>query len=132
MTVENDSEAWREILAPVDSIANAVFLVAGGALSLSITVTLGDNSSAVLTDQAITLTTHAWYALLGAVVLFLLLKTHLVFQAFALQFWPNFLNGNLGRLNAVGWVSGIAGMLVFIFGLTQMVRAAAIVITGAR
>ena len=128
MTIENDSEAWRELRSRVDSIANAVFLVAGGALSLSISVTLGEKSAAYLTKAVIALTTQAWSALLAAVVLFLLLKAHLVFQAFALQFWPQFVNKHLTTLNAMGWIIGICGILAFVGGLVQMVRAAAIAV----
>jgi hypothetical protein len=128
MTIENNSEAWRELRSRVDSIANAVFLVATGALSLSITVALGEKRPVSFSEVAIALTTQAWYALLAAIILFLLLKTHLVFQAFARQFWPEFVDKYLATLNVIGWVFGICGMLAFIGGLVQMIRAATIAI----
>ncbi|WP_269519200.1 hypothetical protein [Alteromonas sp. BMJM2] len=44
MAIENDYEEWKEIRSRADSIATAVFLLTGGALSLSINVMVGNKS----------------------------------------------------------------------------------------
>ena len=121
---ENNNADWSELRSRVDSIANAVFLVAGGALSLSITVILGNKTATFLTKEVLCLTVQAWYCLLAAIVLFLLLKVHLVFQAFLLQFKPNFVNKHLVGLNLVGWSIGAAGFGSFCWGFYAMVRSA--------
>ena len=125
-SIEQNNEDWKEIRSRVDSIANAVFLVAGGALSLSITVTLGNKTASYITPMVVGLTVQAWYALLIAVVLFLVLKIHLVLQAFFLQFKPAFVSKHIIGLNLTGWVIGICGFAAFSWGFFVMVRAAVI------
>jgi hypothetical protein len=128
-SIERNSEDWREIRSRVDSIAHAVFLIAGGALSLSITVVLGKIDSGFISSRVACLSTYAWYALLGAVFMFLLLKAHLVFQAYLLQFHTAFLNKHLAALNGIGWFIGIVGFLCFVGGLLIMVRAAGLAVS---
>ncbi|MHB1052466.1 MAG: hypothetical protein ACYCZT_05285 [Thiobacillus sp.] len=127
-SIENNSDDWREIRARVDSIANAIFLIAGGALSLSISVILGNKDAGFITSQVACLATAAWYSLLASVFLFLLLKAHLIFQAYMLQFNAAFVNKYLAGLNRTGWVIGVLGFISFVAGLTLMVRAAAIAV----
>ena len=125
-SLEQNNEDWKEIRSRVDSIANAVFLVAGGALSLSITVILGNKTASYITPMVVGLTVQAWYALLIAVVLFLVLKIHLVLQAFLLQFKPAYVNKHIIGLNLTGWIIGICGFTAFSWGFFVMVRAAVI------
>ena len=73
-SIENNNDDWKELRSRVDSIANAIFLVAGGALSLSITVILGNRTAHYITAQVLSLTKDAWYFLLAAIILFLLLR----------------------------------------------------------
>ncbi|MDP2028539.1 MAG: hypothetical protein Q8K12_02765 [Thiobacillus sp.] len=127
-SIEENNEDWRELRSRVDSIANAVFLVAGGALSLSITVILGNKTATYITKEVISLTVQAWYFLLAAVVLFLLLKTHLVLQAFLLQFKPDFVNRHLVTLNLVGWMLGALGFASFAWGVFAMVQSAVVAV----
>ena len=127
-SVENINDDWRELRSRVDSIANAVFLIAGGALSLSITVVLGNKNAVFITREVSRLTTHAWYLLLSAVVLFLLLKAHLVFEIFLLHFKPDTANKHLVLLNSIGWFIGIIGFVSFTFGFYLMVRAAVVAV----
>lgn len=122
-SVEENNDDWKELRSRVDSIANAVFLVAGGALSLSITVVLGNKSAPYITKEVLDLTRQAWYCLLAAVLLFLLLKVHLVLQAFLLQFAPVFVNRQIVALNIVGWVVGALGFGAFAWGMFAMVQS---------
>lgn len=127
-SIENNNEDWREIRSRVDSIANAVFFVAGGALSLSISVILDKKSEPFITSEVARLASQAWYFMLASVILFLLVKAHLVLQAFLLQVATGFVNRRLKFLNSVGWVLGGIGFLCFSWAFIQMVRAAAIAV----
>ena len=129
-SIEQNSEDWREIRSRVDSIASAVFLIAGGALSLSITVVLGKIDSGFITSTVACHSTCAWYSLLASVFLFLLLKGHLVLQAYLLQFHAVFHAKHLTALNRIGWVIGIVGFFLFIGGMLVMVRAASLAVSA--
>lgn len=130
-SIERNNEDWKEIRSRVDSIANAVFLVAGGALSLSISVILDKKSDRLITPQVAHLASEAWYFMLAAVVFFLLLKAYLVLQAFLLQVKTEFVNRKLPWLNAAGWFLGAVGFVCFTWGFVTMVRAAAIAVSAA-
>lgn len=127
-SAEQNNDDWKEIRSRVDSIANAVFLVAGGALSLSITVILGNKAAPFITERVVEKTVEAWYFLLTAVLVFLLLKIHLVLQVTILQFAPKFNDKKIALLNTVGWVVGISGFVCFCWGFYAMVTAAVIAI----
>jgi len=127
-SAENNSEDWREIRARVDSIASAVFLIAGGALTLSISVLLSNKGEGFITVQVASFASLAWYCLFASIVLFLLLKGHLIFQAYMLQFHPDYLNNHLRLLNGIGWSIGIAGFLPFVAGMFLLVRSAVLAV----
>ena len=124
VSAENNAEDWREIRSRIDSLANIVFLISGGALSLSISVLLGGKQAGLITPQVATLATRSWYFLLCSVFLFLLLKGHLIIQANLLQFKPGFVDRHLWRLNGIGWVLGVCGFVTFCVGMAVMVHAA--------
>jgi hypothetical protein len=48
---EENRDDWREIRERADSIANAVIILDGGTLSLSITVILGNKDSGIITPK---------------------------------------------------------------------------------
>ena len=127
-SAEKNNDDWKELRSRVDSIANAVFLVAGGALSLSITVVLGNKSATFITKEVLSLTKQAWYYLLAAVLLFLLLKIHLVLQAFLLQLRPNFVNRHIVALNVIGWIVGALAFGAFAWGMFAMVQSGVVVL----
>ena len=128
-SIENNSDDMREIRSRVDSIASAVFLIAGGALSLSISVILSNRNSGIISPHVACLAVYAWYALLASVVLFLLLKGLLIFQAYMLQFRTDFVSRHLAALNRTGWGIGLIGFAAFVAGLVLMVRAASLAVS---
>lgn len=124
MHQENNYEEFKEIRSRVDSIATAVFLIAGGALSLSINVMLGNKGKIILTEGVINNTTLAWYFLLTSVVLFLILKIQMIAQAMLLQFFSEFVNSHLKKFNITSWIVGGSAFITFVFGMVKMVQAA--------
>jgi len=128
VSIENNAEEWREIRSRVDSIASAVFFISSGALSLSITVILGNMKGGFITSKVAVLASYSWYFLLVAVALFLLLKGYMVLQAYLLQFNPNYVNEHLRLLNSIGWLLGILGFITFLVGMILMVRTAVIAV----
>ncbi len=126
--LENNYEEWKEIRSRVDSVANAIFLIAGGALSLSISVILSNKGAGLISKEVSELASSAWYWLLASIIIFLVLKTYLIFQAFMLQFNTEFVNRWLHWLNGTGWVIGILGFVSFACGLILMVKAAALAV----
>ncbi|WP_156480532.1 hypothetical protein [Aquipseudomonas alcaligenes] len=123
-STENNSDDWREIRARADSIANAIFLISGGALSLSISVILSNKSAGYITAQVACIASLAWYCLLASLILFLALKGHMILQAYLLQFRPNYVNKHLRFLNGISWAIGLTGFISFIAGMFLMVRTA--------
>ena len=79
-STENNHEDWKEMRARVDSIANAVFLIGGGALSLSISVILNNKSKDLITSKVACITTYAWYFLLSSIIMSLGLKIFLLLK----------------------------------------------------
>ena len=126
-SIETNKDDWHEIRSRVDSIANGVFLIAGGALSVSISVILSIKGNGLITPHISWLASKAWYLLLASVVLFLLLKGHMVLEAYLLQFNASFVNRHLAALNRTAWALGLLGFAAFIAGLAFMVRAAELV-----
>lgn len=125
-SVETNSNDWRELRLRVDSIAHAIFPIAGGALSLSTTVNLGQRDE--ITEEVVRRSTQAWYALSASMILFFVLKVHLVLAAYLLQFRSQFVNKHLRVLNGIGWIVGILGFAAFIQGLILIVAGAAMAV----
>lgn len=121
---EADFEAWKEIRARVDSIANALFLVGGGALSVSIAVLLGKDARK-LSEIASSLVAISWYSLLYSVVAFAFIKGILIVQAYT-QCSNSSRKVTWHLLTTwVNWCLGVTGMLAFVVGLFLLVKVAA-------
>lgn len=125
---EKDYEEWKELRGRVDSIANAVFLIAGGALSLSITAMLDMKSRSGLKAEVAELTQDAWVFLLAAILLMLLNKALAVLQAYLLHEHTDYHHRVYKRYNVGGWMLGIVGLACFAWGLILMVRAASMAV----
>lgn len=126
--LENNYEEWKEIRGRIDSIANAIFLIAGGALSLSVSVLLGAKVSGLIPKQLACATSSSWRWLLSAIIIFLLLKGDLILQAYLLQFHTNFVDKHINKFNYIGWAIGITGFIAFIIGFTKLISVAALII----
>ena len=126
--LEQNHEEWEHIRTRIDSLANAIFLISGGALSVSISVMISAKKSDVITQTASAVATNGWYYLLAAVILFLVLKVHLIAQAFLLHEKTEFLDKYYSVFNMIGWLWGLVGFGFFVWGLVQLVRAASIVV----
>ena len=130
MAIENNYEEWKEIRSRADSIATAVFLLTGGALSLSINVMVGNKSKLELSAPLIENITLAWYFLLTAIICFLLIKAYLIGIAMTRQFKPQLINKHLFKINIVSWALGLVAFGSFVYGMYKMVHAAVLTIGG--
>lgn len=128
-SLEQNHEEWERIRTRADSLANAVFLIAGGALSISISIMVSAKKSGVVPEIASSIAITGWYCLLAAIILFVTLKIHLIGQAFLLHVKTDIADRNNLLLNGLGWLWGLGGFVTFVWGLLQLIRAAAIVIS---
>ncbi len=124
---EVDFEAWKEVRGRSDSIANAIFVIAGGALSISIAVLIGKDAPTI-SAAAKSLAITSWYLLLYAMLAFALVKCLLVVQAYQIlrdapqkDTWHK-------ETTAANWILGITGAVAFLIGMVCLVRAAATVL----
>lgn len=129
-SLEHNHEEWERIRTRADSLANAVFLIAGGALSISISVMVSAKKSGIVPEAASSVATIGWYSLLAAIILFVTLKIHMIGQAFLLHVKTDIADKNNALLNGLGWFWGIGGFTTFVWGLVQLIRAASIVISN--
>ena len=125
--VEPDYEAWKEIRGRVDSLAHALFLVAGGALSVSIAVLLSHGGPR-LSGPAKLLVGMSWFALLYSIVAFAWIKGLLIVQAERHYGGsPNQAKWHIGT-SGLNWFLGITGLIAFCVGMTLLTVTAIIVI----
>lgn len=128
MGKENDYEEWQELRGRVDSVSNAVFLIAGGALSLSITVMLDLKGKNLLHPGVAALIEDAWWFLLSSIILMLLNKVLAVLQAYLLHVHTEYHDRVYMKYNFAGWVLGTIGLSSFAWALALMVRAASVAV----
>lgn len=128
--MEENLEEWKELRARVDSIAGAVFLVAGGALSLSITVVVGNLGELNLSDADADILKYAWTLLVLSIVLALSVKIVSVLQKYLLLIKPHFMNQNYMKFNGAGWVLGLTSFFLFCGGLWLLALSASDMIIG--
>ena len=124
MTEEINHDEFVEIRARVDSIASAVFLIAGGALSISIGLLLNLKIEDKLPSGTVSTVESSWTFLVASVIAFVVLKCHLVIQSFTLHWKPGFYNNHINKSNVLGFSIGIVGIVLFIIGILQLVTAA--------
>ena len=121
----NDNfEAWKEIRARADSIATALFLVAGGALSVSIAVLLGKDHPS-LSESTKCLVSVAWYLLAYAIAAFVFVKGLLIVQAYKS---PNSATWH-AVTTVLNWFLGASGLVTFVLGMFLLVRAATVALS---
>ncbi|WP_286807739.1 MULTISPECIES: hypothetical protein [unclassified Marinimicrobium] len=125
--VELDHDEWKEIRGRVDSLANAVFLIAGGALTLSVSSLL--RFSQEIGPELKTCISLSWQILFGSIVGFILLKVSLIAQSYMrCTLRPEQYNRINGITNSFGWTVGLLALLLFIVGMYMMFGVALVVI----
>jgi len=113
--MEYDDGDWKELRGRVDSLAGAVFLIAGGALTLSISILLNLKESIPSIKCYANDISLAWYMLLGSIVSFVVLKVWLIAQAFVRgSMSAEKYNPTVNYTNAVGWLLGLVGRSQFL------------------
>lgn len=130
MSLEDNHEEFKEIRARADSIGSAIFLLAGGALSISIGLMLNKKVEGLINECIAKDIALSWYFLLAAVIAFVLMKCHLVIQSFFLHYKTDFMNKHIVKSNVIGFIIGIAGVVSFVLGLTKMVLSAVAIINA--
>lgn len=124
---ELDHDEWKEIRERVDSLANAVFLIAGGALTLSVSALL--RFAHEIGPELKTYVSLSWQILFGSIVGFILLKVSLIAQSYMrCTLHPERYNRINGIINSFGWTAGLAALLLFIVGMYMMFGIALVVI----
>lgn len=115
-SIEHNNADWKEMRTRVDSIASAVFLIGGGALSLSMSVVISNFENLTISMEMVSDISSAWFSLFGAIGLALFMKISMVFQSFLLQEKTEFMGNNYNKFNIFGWVFGSLSFILFCIG----------------
>lgn len=122
--MEINREEWQEIRSRLDTLANAVFLVGGGAVSISIGVLLGNKSIGIVSANTQFYVAASWLCLFYSITSFLLVKGLLIVQAYTRL--SGF--GNPSKWHKVttrfNWFLGISGIIAFVIGMGALVWSA--------
>ena len=118
-SVEDNHEDWVEIRSRVDSISNGIFLVAGGALTLSISAVFNlKASNQLIPRNLVEAATISWRLLLASMLIFIVLKAHLIGQSYLRGTLPSEkFNKILKRTNRMAWIIGVIGLAFFVWGM---------------
>jgi hypothetical protein len=129
-TNEVNHNDWKEIRARVDSMSNAIFLISGGALTLSVSTILKVKETKGLADNIVFSIELSWYFLLASIIFMVSLKFHLIAQSYirsnstASEYNPS----TRGFTNKVGWSLGILGFTAFLGGMILIVYSASLLL----
>lgn len=116
-------EEWRELRSRIDSLASAVFLIAGSALTLSVSILVGLGKE--INPDLISSVRCSWLLLMGAIIGFIFLKVSLITQSFLRGVLTSKkFNRIVWITNVVGWGLGLAGLIMFIVGMYAMIEVA--------
>lgn len=130
--MQYDDGDWKELRGRIDSLSNAVFLIAGGALTLSISVLLRIKETGVDMSSYAEPAASAWHMLLVSIISFVTLKTVLIGQSFARGLMkPETYNPTIKYTNTLGWLVGLGGLTFFIWGMYRLVRVAILVLCSS-
>lgn len=114
----------EDVRRRADSLARAIFVLAGGTLTLSITIFTGEKAPELNTDLMCALKA-SWWALFLSILFLVLTLTTIIARDYALgERWRKKLNGenvdasgNPTMIEVVIWILAIAGLLAFLMGL---------------
>lgn len=125
-STEEDHAEWAELRQRVDSLSGSVFLLGGGAITVSASALMTLKASGYGMDGSVMCSAvWSWISLLVAILMFILLKAHLVLQSYArVKRWTGFY-GNVDITNPIGFLVGIGGLLAFFIGMLLIVISAA-------
>src|SRR5579859_2648551 len=116
---ESDLESWKEVRARADSLASAIFLIAGGALSVSIAVLLGKDATRIPPAVKPFVFT-SWGLLLYSMFAFIAVKGLLIVQSHKML-GPEQLKDEWLRETAwANWFLGVTGVIAFFVGMSLL------------
>lgn len=135
MSYEQFNLHQQDLRGRVDSFAKAVFILAGGALTISIGLFV---NKVELTSYLNAALKTSWWSLFTTIISLTLMQfTTITRDYFLGERWRNKLAGESddasgapGKLDAVIWVFGIIGLISFILGMLLMAYVATGVING--
>ena len=126
---EINFDDMRELRGRIDSLCNAVFLISGGALTLSITVMLDAKSGGSITETISNDVASAWASLLYAIFAFVGVKVFLILLALFRELSDaDMYNKSVYPANILGFCFLSAGHYYFFTGMCLMVKAASCLI----
>lgn len=114
----------EDVRRRADSLARAIFVLAGGTLTLSITIFTGEKAPELNTDLMCALKV-SWWALFISIVFLVLTLTTVIARDYTFgERWRKKLNGenvdasgNPALIEVIIWALAIAGLLTFLVGL---------------
>lgn len=119
-----------------DSLAKSVFLLSGGALTLSIGVFLRKESQEI-PMELVTWLKRAWFSLFMSITLFVLVLSVMIIRDYYFgELWRKELNGKAnssenspGCFDVIMWVLGLLAILCFLFGFGALAWVACSLLT---
>jgi hypothetical protein len=129
-TNEVNYDDWKEIRARVDSMSNAIFLIGGGALTLSVSTILKVKETKALAENIVCSIELSWYFLLASIIFMLSLKFHLIAQSYirSNSTASEYNSSTRGFTNKLGWSLGILGFTAFLGGMILIVYSASLLL----
>lgn len=114
----------EDVRRRADSLARAIFILAGGTLTLSITIFTGEKAPELSPDFICSLK-MSWWALFLSIVFLVLALTTIIARDYAFgERWRKKINGENADasgsptfIDVIIWVLGILGLLGFLVGL---------------
>jgi hypothetical protein len=126
--METDVEAWREIRARADSVANVVFLLGGGALSVSIATLIGSSAQSGVTNSIKLCVIVSWWLLGFAMVASLLVKFLLIVQAYKVLSQSRRAETWRRVTTFINWSLALSSLVTFIAGNAVLIYAASAIL----
>ncbi|WP_156831304.1 hypothetical protein [Arhodomonas aquaeolei] len=121
---EVDNQEWEEIRSRIDSLAGAVFVLSGGALSISIGLVFGHTELLSREPTAGAVLVWAWWLLVSPIIAFVLLKVNVIVQKYILLDHPKKHASVRPVTNGISWLFGVTGVLCFCGGMVCLVVVA--------
>lgn len=121
---EIDNQEWEEVRSRIDSLASAVFVLSGGALSISIGLVFGHTELVSSEPTAGGVLLWAWWLLVYPIMAFVFLKANVIVQKYILLDHPERHETVRPITNGISWLFGVSGVLSFCAGMVCLVVVA--------